>query len=152
MKSFCAQIEQAKNRGEEEKADCRAIKFDGGFAKQNAVVDYIELFEQGLIMIEMKDLQSIMLNNFNGKPTEVELGKVFKNMINKFKNTLASTQQEINDQLISVSNYLVWKNNTDIVLMDRYLPAEFRNRPYQICKTDEICEKLSALNTRLCQE
>jgi hypothetical protein len=36
--------------------------------------------------------------------------------------------------------------------MDKYLPKEFKDRPYQICRTNEICAKLSTFDTRLCQE
>jgi hypothetical protein len=150
LNKFCEEIKQAPNNGVES-AECRAIKFDDGFTKADSVVDYIDIIENGLIMIEMKDLQLIMLKNFKGKPTKKDLKAIFENMIAKFTNAFNLIKQEINPDLISVSNYLVWKNNTDAILMDRYLPKEFKDKPYQICKTDEICDKLKKLTTRICK-
>jgi hypothetical protein len=150
LKDYCQTIEQAPNKGIES-AECNAIKFDGGFTQKDNVVDYIEIIENGLIMVEMKDLQLKILDNFGAKPTKKELEKVFKNMISKFKNSYLLAKKEISFELIETLNYLVWKNNTDIVLMDRYLPTYFKEKPYQICKTNEICEKLSKLDTRICK-
>jgi hypothetical protein len=150
LKDYCETIKQASNNGIES-AECNAIKFDGGFTQKDNVVDYIDIIENGLIMIEMKDLQLKILDNFGVKPTKKKLEKVFKNMISKFKNSYLLAKQEINCELIETSNYLVWKNNTDIVLMDRYLPTDFKEKPYQICKTSDICEKLSKLDTRICK-
>jgi hypothetical protein len=36
-------------------------------------VDYVEIIENGLILIEMKDLQSKILENFERRPTQEEL-------------------------------------------------------------------------------
>ncbi len=150
LEPFCKTIEQAPNKGVES-ANCKAIKFDGGFTSQDNMVDYIEIFENGLIMIEMKDLQLKIRNNFENKPTVEQLTRVFDNMIGKFTNSLALIQEEINTGLIPISNYLVWKNDTDTVVMDKYLPKESKERPYQICKTSDICDKLAKLDTRLCR-
>jgi hypothetical protein len=150
LKDCCQTIKQAPNNGIES-AECNAIKFDDGFTQEDNVVDYIEIIENGLIMIEMKDLQLKILDNFGVKPTKKELEKVFKNMISKFQVSYQLAKQKIDPSLIKVSNYLVWKDNTDIVLMDRYLPTDFKEKPYQICKTNEICKKLSKLDTRICK-
>ncbi|BAS68489.1 hypothetical protein [Bathymodiolus septemdierum thioautotrophic gill symbiont] len=160
LKSFCSKIEHAPNNGVES-AECDAIKFDGenGFAEsltENCAnqcrVDYFDIIENGLIMIEMKDLQSKILKNPKEQPTQKNLKAIFKNMSAKFANSFDLIKQEISPDLIEVSNYLVWKDNTDTNLMDRYLPANFKEKPYQICKTKEICEKISKLDTRICQE
>jgi hypothetical protein len=50
---------------------------------------------------------------------------------------------EIKPDLTPITNYLVWKNDTETNLIDKYLPKEFKDRPYQICRTNEICAKLS---------
>jgi hypothetical protein len=34
---------------------------------------------------------------------------------------------EIKPDLIPITNYLVWKNDTETNLMDKYLPKEFKN-------------------------
>jgi hypothetical protein len=151
LKQHCEQIQQSPNNGVEY-ADCTAIKFDKGFTNKDKVVDYIDIFENGLVMIEMKDLQLKIRNNFKNKPTKEELEEIFKNMIGKFKTSYELVKQEISADLIDTCRYLVWKNNTEVIMMDRYLPTKFKDRPYQICKTNEICSKLQGLNTRLCQE
>ena len=160
FKKFCKQIKQAPNRGVEENAECSAIKFDDddglvaslteNYADQ-CRVDYVEIIENGLILIEMKDLQSKILENFERRPTQEELSGIFDNMIKKFKHSI-TLMAEIKPDLIPITNYLVWKNDTETNLMDKYLPKEFKDRPYQICRTNEICEKLSTFGTRLCQE
>jgi hypothetical protein len=151
LKKHCETIQQAPNNGVES-TNCKAVKFDDGFTKADCVVDYIDIIENGLIMIEMKDLQLLILKNFKGKPGKEELKEVFKNIITKFTNAFNLITKEINPDLIKVSNYLVWKNNTDTVFMDKYLPREFKDRPYQICKTNEICDRLKGLNIRICQK
>ncbi|SMN16045.1 hypothetical protein CRYPA_1972 [uncultured Candidatus Thioglobus sp.] len=103
-------------------------------------------------MIEMKDLQLKVLNNFKGKPSRQELKNIFKNIKGKFENSYELVKEKIDPDLIETLNYLVWKNNTEAALMDRYLPVEFKDKPYKICKTNEICSKLNGLNTRSCQE
>lgn len=160
FKKFCKQIKQAPNRGVEENAECSAIKFDDddglvaslteNYADQ-CRVDYVEIIENGLILIEMKDLQSKILENFERRPTQEELSGIFDNMIKKFKHSI-TLMAEIKPDLIPITNYLVWKNDTETNLMDKYLPKEFKDRPYQICRTNEIFAKLSTLGTRLCQE
>ena len=160
FKKFCKQIKQAPNRGVEENAECSAIKFDDddglvaslteNYADQ-CRVDYVEIIENGLILIEMKDLQSKILENFERRPTQEELSGIFDNMIKKFKHSI-TLMAEIKPDLIPITNYLVWKNDTETNLMDKYLPKEFKDRPYQICRTNEICEKLSTFGTRLCQK
>jgi hypothetical protein len=35
----------------------------------------------------------------------------------------------VNPNLTPVTNYLVWKNDTETNLMDKYLPKEFKDRP-----------------------
>jgi hypothetical protein len=150
LKDYCQSIEQAPNNGIES-AKCNAINFDGGFTQKDNVVDYVDIIEKGLIMIEMKDLQLKISNNFKNKPTKKDLEGIFNNLIDKFKNSYQWAKQEIDYNLIETSSYLVWKNNTDTVLMDRYLPEEFKKRPYQICKTKDICKELSELTTRICK-
>ncbi len=160
FKKFCKQIKQAPNRGVEENAECSAIKFDDddglvaslteNYADQ-CRVDYVEIIENGLILIEMKDLRSKILNNFKAKPTKKELSGIFENIIKKFNNS-TTLMRGVNPNLTPVTNYLVWKNDTETNLIDKYLPKEFKDRPYQICRTNEICAKLSTFGTRLCQE
>jgi hypothetical protein len=45
---------------------------------------------------------------------------------------------EIKPDLIPITNYLVWKNDTETNLIDKYLPKEFKDRPYQICRTNRV--------------
>jgi hypothetical protein len=85
------------------------------------------------------------------KPTKKELSGIFENIIKKFNNS-TTLMRGVNPNLTPVTNYLVWKNDTETNLIDKYLPKEFKDRPYQICRTNEICEKLSTFGTRLCQE
>lgn len=47
------------------------------------------------------------------------------------------------------SYYVVVKNDTDIIIVDNLLGSK---NNFIVCRTNEICEKLSTLNTRLCQE
>ena len=162
LKCFCKPIQQAENHGVTEKAECNAIKFDDedGFVKSldnnyatDHRIDYFEIIEKGLIMIEVKDLRLRILKKYPDKePTTNELKSIFDNLKNKFRDSLKIINKEIKSDLIPVSNYLVWKNDTDTILMDRYLPREFKDKPYNICKTSEICGKLNIFTSRLCQD
>jgi hypothetical protein len=55
-------------------------------------------------------------------------GGIFKNMIKKFKHSI-TLMAEIKPDLIPITNYLVWKNDTETNLIDKYLPKEFKDRP-----------------------
>jgi hypothetical protein len=79
-----------------------------------------------------------LLKDFKRKPTQEELSGIFKNMIKKFKHSI-TLMAEIKPDLTPITNYLVWKNDTETNLIDKYLPKEFKDRPYQICRTNEIC-------------
>ena len=157
---FCKLIEQAPNKGIAEQANCRSIKFDDadGFVESltinygtNCRVDYFEIIENGLIMIEMKSIElkirHLLNNNMPKKDIEK---KVLSNLEKKFTDSLKIIQKEINSSLIPVINYLVVANNTNVIMLDKYLPKNLRKKPFVICKTKEICNKLSTLGTRLC--
>lgn len=71
----------------------------------------------------------------------------------KFTNSLSIIQKKVSPNLMPTINYLVVANNTENNLLDRYLPENLKkNLSFVVCKTNEICKKLSTLNTRLCQE
>jgi hypothetical protein len=118
--------------------ECSAIKFDDddglvaslteNYADQ-CRVDYVEIIENGLILIEMKDLRSKILNNFKTKPTKKELSGIFENimclfyLLAKFLEVTHRFQDcKIKPDLIPITNYLVWKNDTETNLIDKYLP------------------------------
>lgn len=162
LKKFCQNIEHAPFDNTVESSDCQAIKFDdtNGFVNSlsenyanNCRVDYIEIIEQGLIMIELKDLKAKILNlPRKDRIDKNKIQDIFQNILNKFNDSLQILQNNIDKNLIPTTNYLVWKNNTDIAIMDKYLPKDFRKRPYKIYKTNQFCQVLSSFNTRLCQK
>ncbi len=160
---FCKAIQQAENiDGIIEEANCQAIKFDDsdGFVKSlssnvnECRVDYFETIENGLILIELKDIKGKISHLLRKKEkTKEEIQKsALSNIEKKFTDSLTIIRQIIDSSLIPVTNYLVVANNTESNLLDKYLPENLKKKPFVICETDEICEKLSTLNTRLCQE
>jgi hypothetical protein len=48
-----------------------------------------------------------------------ELSGIFENMIKKFKHSI-TLMAEIKPDLIPITNYLVWKNDTETNLIDKY--------------------------------
>lgn len=160
LTSFCQVIQHASCKKKKvESADCKAILFDendNGFVSSldkknyNSNVDYIEIIENVIILIELKDL-SEQLNSKTPKSISDNLNK-------KRSKSIEIIQKHIAQKLISVLYYVVVKNNTDIVVLDSFFPikeikVKFKKTEYfAICKTNEICEKLSTLDTRLCQE
>ncbi len=161
LTKFCKPIQQAKHNGIEA-AGCQAIKFDDkdGFVKSlttnyanDCRVDYFEVIENGVILIELKDIKAKISFLFKKKPNAERIQKtLLSNVEKKFTDSLRIIQKEINPNLISTINYLVIANNTENNLLDKYLPENLKKNPFVICKTNEICKKLSTLNTRLCQE
>lgn len=163
LTEFCMTIAHAKNvKGIEESASCNAIKFDdgNGFVKslttnyaQEHKVDYIEIVEQGAILIELKDIKSKVKYLLTKKKAKEEIQEsLLSNLENKFTRSLGIIQGEINPNLVSIINYLVVANGTESTILDKYLPENLKKEPFVICKTDEICNKLSTLTTRICQE
>lgn len=163
LKKFCKPIQQAEDQNNEiEVAGCQAIKFDDddGFAKSlsenydnNHRVDYFEVIKNSVILIELKDIQNKILDSFKEKPSTEEIQeKLLSNVESKFTDSLKIIQKEVNPNLMPIINYLVVANNTQNNLLDKYLPKNLKKNPFVICKTNEICEKLSTLDTRLCQE
>lgn len=170
LTEFCMTIAHARNEKGIESASCNAIKFDdgNGFVKslttnyaQEHKVDYIEIVEQGAILIELKDIKSkvnYLLTKEKAKELTKEEAKeeikesLLSNLENKFTRSLGIIQGEINPNLVSIINYLVVANGTESTILDKYLPENLKKEPFVICKTDEICNKLSTLTTRRCQE
>ncbi|SEH66190.1 hypothetical protein BAZSYMB_SCAFFOLD00041_6 [Bathymodiolus azoricus thioautotrophic gill symbiont] len=135
-------------------ADCKAILFDmndGGFVSslgkkygQACQVDYIEMIENRVILIELKDLKE-QLKNKTSKDILNNLGKKYTKSI------------EIIQNAVPILYYVVVKNDTEIVVWDNLfsikdIKIKFENTSFEIYETNKICEKLSTLNTRLCQE
>jgi len=155
---YCGKIQHAKKDGDREKADCGAILFDmhdnGLVASLNedysreCQVDYIDIIENGIILIELKDLSE----QLNSKTVE----DILENLSKKYTKSIEIIQNHIM-QSIPTLYYVVVKNNTDIVVLDSFLPIKeiktkfLRTEYFVICKTDEICAKLSTLKTRLCK-
>ncbi|WXU00596.1 MAG: hypothetical protein Ctma_1322 [Catillopecten margaritatus gill symbiont] len=162
LTEFCMTIAHAKNVKGIESASCNAIKFDDGdgFVKslttnyaQEHKVDYIEIVEQGAILIELKDIKSKVNYLLTKKKAKEEIQEsLLSNLENKFTRSLGIIQREINPNLVSIINYLVVANGTESTILDKYLPENLKKEPFVICKTDEICNKLSTLTTRICQE
>lgn len=163
LTKFCKPIQQVKSKKVVvESAVCKAILFDendDGFVSSldkknyNNNVDYIEIIENGIILIELKDIQANIFSLFKKKPNTEEIQKkLLSNVENKFTDSLRIIQKNINPNLMPTINYLVVANNTENNLLDKYLPENLKkNLFFVVCKTDEICKKLSTLNTRLCQ-
>jgi len=160
---YCGKIQHAKKDGDREKADCRAILFDrndDGFVGfldkriygQVSQVDYIEKIESGVILIELRDLAE--------KLVHTSVADILKNLTKKYNHSISIIRNNIDINCIPVSYYIVVKNNTDILILDNLFPIRevkknfsFNSRDsFIVCKTDEICEKLSALDIRLCHE
>lgn len=163
IKSFCQIIKHAKSQDRKiEKSNCRAIKFDddNGFLQsfdtnysQTARVDYIEIIEQGLILIETKDLkQKISALNADGKAFINIKKAILDNLAKKYQSTLTILADKVQTDLIPVIYYVVVKNNTDITFLDNFLTMEERNQNFILLKTDEICQKLNTFTGRLCQD
>jgi hypothetical protein len=162
LTKFCQSIEQEAYKENLEKANCKAIKFDddNGFVKslttdyaKKCRVDFFEIIENGLIMIEMKHIKWKIQDLLDKSETKENIKqKVLSNIACKFTDSLEIIQREIDSNLIPVRNYLVISNDTEINILDRYLPENLRKKPFVICETNKICEKLSILNTRLCQD
>lgn len=154
LTNYCKTIQHAEKHGNKEVADCKAILFDmndGGFVSsldkkygQACQVDYIEMIENRVILIELKDLKE-QLKNKTSKDILSNLGKKYTKSI------------EIIQNAVPILYYVVVKNDTDIVALDNFLSIKdikikFENTSFEICETNKICEKLSTLSTRLCQE
>jgi hypothetical protein len=160
--NYCKTIQHAiSQNGNVESAACKAILFDihdNGFVfsldnkdyNQVCQVDYINTIENGIILIELKDLSE-----------QLELKTVediLENLGKKYTKSIEIIQKHISQHLIPTLYYVVVKNDTDIVVLDNFFPVKkikikFKGVKYfVICKTNEICKKLSTLNTRLCQE
>lgn len=98
----------------------------------------------------MKDL-SEQLNSKTAKD-------ILDNLAKKYSKSIEIIQKHIAQKLIPILYYVVVKNNTDILILDSFFPikeikTKFKRTEYfAICTTNEICEKLSTLDTRLCQE
>ncbi|WP_090715805.1 MULTISPECIES: hypothetical protein [sulfur-oxidizing symbionts] len=154
LTNYCKTIQHAEKHGNKEMADCKAILFDmndGGFVSslgkkygQACQVDYIEMIENRVILIELKDLKE-QLKNKTSKDILNNLGKKYTKSI------------EIIQNAVPILYYVVVKNDTEIVVWDNLfsikdIKIKFENTSFEICETNKICEKLSTLNTRLCQE
>lgn len=159
LTSFCQIIQHALcKKRKVESADCKAILFDendngfvkslGGNYSQACQVDYIDIIENKIILIELKDLQEKVKHE-----TESD---ILKNLGKKYTKSIEIIQEHIVQNSIPTLYYVVVKNNTDIVVLDSFFPikeikARFKRTKYfVICKTNKICEKLLTLNTRLC--
>lgn len=159
LTSFCQVIQHASCKEKKvESADCKAILFDendNGFVSSldkknyNSNVDYIEIIENGIILIELRDLSE-------HEPLNPKISK--DTLDNLTKKYFKSIEKHIAQKLIPTLYYVVVKNNTEIVIKDNFftvkeIKKEFKRTEYfTICTTNEICEKLSTLDTRLCQE
>lgn len=152
----CEVISHAKGRdGVIENADCKALEFDRHFRKTypSERVDYIDIIENGLILIELKDISS-RVRHLSKKDKNVDNIKlsIANNLTEKHDQSVLISRDKIQKNLISVIFYIVVKNNTDVVFINNFLEIEQRNANFHICRTNEICNKLSAFNTRKCQE
>lgn len=162
LANFCKKIEQTSVQHNIEPAPCKAIKFDDNDGWVQSLptnyanyyrVDYFEIIESGLIMIELKHIKlkiQHLLNKGENKKSIRE--KILLNIDKKFTDSLRIIQYEINEDLIPTTNYLVVSNETENNILDKYLPNNLKKKPFVICKTNEICNKLSRLDTRLCQD
>lgn len=154
LTNYCKTIQHAEKHGNKEVAYCKAISFDmndGGFVSsldkrygQACQVDYIEMIENRVILIELKDLKE-QLKNKTSKDILSNLGKKYTKSI------------EIIQNAVPILYYVVVKNDTEIVVWDNLfsikdIKIKFENTSFEICETNKICEKLSTLSTRLCQE
>lgn len=149
LTNYCKTIQHAEKHGNKEMADCKAILFDmndGGFVSslgkkygQACQVDYIEMIENRVILIELKDLKE-QLKNKTSKDILNNLGKKYTKSI------------EIIQNAVPILYYVVVKNDTEIVVWDNLfsikdIKIKFENTSFEICETNKICEKLSTLNT-----
>lgn len=159
LTNYCKTIQHAEKHGNKEVADCKAILFDmndGGFVSsldkrygQACQVDYIEMIENRVILIELKDLKE-QLKNKTSKDILSNLGK-------KYTKSIEIIQKHITQNAVPILYYVVVKNDTEIVVWDNLfsikdIKIKFENTSFEICETNKICEKLSTLSTRLCQE
>lgn len=158
LTNYCKTIQHAKcKKGGVESAVCKAILFDihnEGFVasldkdySQECQVDYIDIIEKekGIILIELKDL-SAQLELKTAEDILDNLGK-------KYTKSIEIIQKHISQNFTPILYYVVVKNDTDIVVLDSFFPVKkikIKFKGVVICKTNEICEKLSKLNTRLC--
>lgn len=156
LTNYCKTIQHAKcKKGGVESAVCKAILFDihdKGFVasldkdyNQECQVDYIDIIENGIILIELKDLSAQL------KSTTAE--DILENLSKKYTKSIEIIQRHISQRLIPALYYVVVKNDTDIVVLDSFFPVKkikIKFKGVVICKTNEICKKLSTLNTRLC--
>jgi hypothetical protein len=159
--NYCKTIQHATARcGNREEAVCKAILFDindNGFVKSlnknynnDGQVDYIEMIGDEVILLELKDLKE--------KLTHTSASDILINLTNKYNVSISIIKDYINQNCIPVSYYVVVQNNTDIVTLDNLFPIREVKKNlslkgnFIVCKTNEICKKLSTLNTRLCQE
>lgn len=139
-----------------EVADCEALEFDLYFEHKYPSycrVDYIELIENGIILIELKDLASKInkLRNKNYNTTKIK-EKITSNLDCKYRESIIIARKEIQDNLIDIVFYIIVKNDTDIVVLDNFLNIQQIKNNFHLYKTKSICEKLSIFNTRKCQE
>ncbi len=160
LTDYCKTTQHAEKDGNREAADCKAILFDrhdGGFVvsldkkySQICQVDYIEIIENGVILIELKDLKEQLKSK---TPRDI-----LKNLGKKYTESIKIIRKHINQLVIPILYCVVVKNDTDIVILDNFFPIKkikikFKRPEYfVICKTNEICAKLATLDTRLCQE
>ncbi|CAC9515366.1 hypothetical protein [uncultured Gammaproteobacteria bacterium] len=149
LTNYCKTIQHAEKHRNKEMADCKAILFDmndGGFVSslgkkygQACQVDYIEMIENRVILIELKDLKE-QLKNKTSKDILNNLGKKYTKSI------------EIIQNAVPILYYVVVKNDTEIVVWDNLfsikdIKIKFENTSFEIYETNKICEKLSTLNT-----
>jgi len=152
---YCKTIQHSPPiKGAIEQAACQAILFDqndNGCVKElnygtYAQVDYIDLIGNELILIELKDLRA-QLENKN-------MDDILTNLTKKYNDSINIVKASINNNCVPIQYYVVIKNDTDIVLFDNFFPIRKRKIDkhfnFVVCKTDEICNKLSTLGTRLC--
>jgi hypothetical protein len=160
LKDYCQLIKHETFNDLTEAANCNAIKFDDkdGFVKSltanyanNCRVDYFDIIGQGVILIELKNIKEKILYLLENKTDKQEIqNKVLSNLDCKFKDSLKIIKDEVNANIVSVNNYLVVTNNTEINMLDKYLPEHLKKKPFVICKTSDICKKLSKLGAKLC--
>jgi hypothetical protein len=139
-----------------EVADCEALEFDLYFQQkypQSERVDYIEIIENGLILIELKDLESKIKNLYKNNTTTQDIkNEINNNLDKKYKESIKISRNEIQSNLIDIVFYIVVKNDTDIVFLNNFLNIQQIKNNFHLYKTRSICKKLSIFNTRLCQE
>ncbi len=150
--NYCMMIRHAKSRdGKIEEANCKAVLFDqndeglvkglNGNYGSSGQVDYIEMTGNKIVLLELKDLMEKL------KCKSVD--SILINLDKKYNDSIEIIRKHINS-CASITYYVVVKNNTDIVVLDNIFPIRKVKKSFTVCKTNEICSKLSEFNTRLC--